>query len=325
MTDDPIDLSQVAADDAAIEQLRETRVAGDDPAMAMLRDLLHDVGGDLPQGAPLGHGSSEVIPLPNDTTPERRLVRNGTLVALVAAGALSVAGVAAASTLAPEGSPLHGLVDAVRAAAGAVIGAVTPPDTPAASSTESPGGAAVAAPTDLPSAASFDRRTTSDPRTTRPGAAAPSASAPGTAVSAATRSAAAARQVTALLDQAEALLDAGRTDAADARLDTAERRLAVVLPPDAGPLRARLTSLRERLAAATAEPRAKPTPRAEDKPAPKSKTAPQNERTDRPPQDAEPAQQSGTKKPTPRAQPSKRDDGGKGRQPSKDASAKPRA
>lgn len=325
MTDDPIDLSQVAADDAAIEQLRAARFAGDDPAMAMLRDLLHDVGGDLPTSAPLGHGSSQVIPLPNDTTPERRLLRNGTLLAMVTAGALSLGGVAAAATLAPEGSPLHAFGQAVRSAAGAVVGAVTPPQTPDGSSTGSSAGAPAVAPTDLPSASAFDRRTTSDPQTSGSGAAPGSASgtAPGTAVSAAARSEAAARSVAALLDSAEALLDAGRVAAADARLDTAELRLAAVLPADAGPLQARLTGLRERVAAATAKARPAPTPRSEVRSSPKPTPAPQNERTPRP--ESESAPQGGRSTQTSDAQPGKRDDGGRSRQPSKDASAKPRA
>ena len=246
--DDTLDFASVAFDDAAVEALRAGAVRGDDDALLLLRDLLDDVTLDLPVAEPItavtvGRGST-VLPLASESTPERRLVRGSTFVAAVTAGVLSLGGVAAASTLAPAGSALHGIGEAVRSAAGAVVGAVTPPEkAPADAPAVTPPSpaAAVVPPVQQPA-------TNAGPA--QPGPAQP---APGRTVSAETRSQAAARQVAGLLDTAERLLDSGRTDAASQRLDLAERKLAEVLPADrADALKARLAALRERAAAAAA-------------------------------------------------------------------------
>lgn len=235
--DDPLDLSAVALDHAAVEALVAGADGADDEVLALLRDLLDDVTVDLPdvvdEPLPVGCGST-VLPLANEQTPERRLVRGGTLVAIVAAGVLSLGGVAAASTVVSEGSPLHGLGEVVRSAAGAVVGAVTPPESAPAPRGAAPAEDAAPAPQAEPAPAAQHV-------------------APGAVVSAAAQSQAAARQVTALLDAAERLLDAGRAKAADARLDNAEAKLAAVLPADgAAALRERLVALRERADVAAA-------------------------------------------------------------------------
>lgn len=305
--DDPIDLVQVGADDAALEGVRAGRVA-DELVLLLLRDLLEDVGQEeVP--VPVGCGST-VLALAGDRTPERRTARNGALVAALAAGLLSVSGVAAASTLAPTGTPLHGLGEAVRSAVSLAVGAVTPPDpvTPA----PEPAPLAPAAP----------------PAPARTGTATAPA---GADVSAAARSAAAARQVTALLDAADALLREGRTDVASVRLDTAERRLADVLPADAGPLAERLAGLRDQVQAASAPAPARK-PAAPKEQAPRD-TAPQADRPEakapkeQPRSDRRPAGKGasarGSARTEPTApQPERDEDRG---QPSSDASTKPRA
>lgn len=239
MSDDrtlDLDLDAVAADEAALEALRTAAV--DDPALVLLRELLLDVERDLP--APVGHGSS-VMALAGGG-PERRLARNGTVVAAFTAGLLTLGGVAAASTLAPVDSPLHGLGQAVRSAAGAVVGAVTPPASPGRS------GAVLSTAKGSPSAAAE-------------GASVPRTPTPGATVSAAVRSRAAARQVDRLLDDASALLTAGRTAVAVTRLDLAERRLTEVLATDRADLPERLADLRAKATAAlTATPARPPMP-----------------------------------------------------------------
>lgn len=241
MSDDPIDLLQVAADEAALEGLRTGRAAND-PVLLLLRDLLDDVE-EEPTPVPVGCGST-VLTLAGDRAPERRTVRNGALVAALTAGLVSFSGVAAAASFAPPGTPLHGLSEAVRSAIGVAVGSVTPPDPVAPASAPAP--APAPAPAEAPPAPTD---------TTRQGTAPAPA---GAAVSAAARSQAAARQVTALLDAAEVLLREGRTGTAAARLDTAEGRLADVLPVDAAPLAQRLADLREKVEAAAAQPAQKP-------------------------------------------------------------------
>lgn len=318
MTDDPVDLLQVAADEAALEGLRTGRAAND-PVLLLLRGLLDDVEEEATP-VPIGCGST-VLTLAGDRTPERRTVRNGALVAALAAGLVSFSGVAAAASFAPPGTPLHGLSEAVRSAIGVAVGSVTPPDPVAPAPAPAPPVQAEAppAPTD----------------TTRQGTAPAPA---GAAVSAAARSQAAARQVTALLDAAEALLREGRTGTAVARLDTAEGRLADVLPVDAAPLAQRLADLREKAEAAAAPPAQKPA-----KPdAPKQQQAPKAKPAAEPDEVEQPAP---AKKERPAAE---RKSGGGGRdsaergpdrtaepvtpkvpdvrgQLSKDASTKPRA
>ena len=135
--DDPLDLAQVAADHDAVECLRTSRLAAgadgrdDDAALLLLRDLLRDVRGELPEALPLpvpaGRGST-VLTLAGGPDPQRRLARHGALVAVFTAGVVSLSGVAAASTMLPPGTPLHSLGAAVRSAAGAVVGAVSPPE-----------------------------------------------------------------------------------------------------------------------------------------------------------------------------------------------------
>lgn len=249
--DEPLDLKAVAADDAALEALRAG--AADDAALGLLRALLLDVERDLP--TPVGHGST-VLALASSEESDRRIARGGTVVAVLAAGLLSLGGVAAASTLAPAGSPLHALGEAVRSAAGAVVGAVTPPASPGRSGVVPP--PATASPSSV--AAAPAKQTTVAPRTSPPGA----------PVSAASRSRAAARQVDQLLDAAAGLLEAGRTTAAVARLDLAERKLTEVLPADRADLPQRLAALREQATAA-----AKPT--RSPKAAPAKAEAPQSE------------------------------------------------
>lgn len=126
--DDPLDLAQVAADHEAIDGVRLRSTRPDDSALALLRDLLLDVDAELPvDPVPLTPGrGSTVLHLSGEQPPDPRLVRNGTVVALLTAGVLAFGGAAAASTaVAPEG-PLAGIGNAVRSAAGAVVSAVKP-------------------------------------------------------------------------------------------------------------------------------------------------------------------------------------------------------
>lgn len=216
MTDDPsLDLTAVTADDLAIDALLQSAMTGartDDPALDLLADLLVDVGDDLPALVPV-HGA-------RPASAPRRLARGATA-AVAAAAVLTMTGAAAAATsLAPVGTPLHGVGEAVRAAAGAVADAVTPGE-PA--------------------------RPTATPASTAP--AAPASPSPqGTFLAARARSAAAAGAVRLLLDQADALLDRQRPRQAQDRLEVAERRLPMVLAVDgADALRARLAALQARV------------------------------------------------------------------------------
>lgn len=231
--DDRVDLGEVAADDAALDRVRAGARLGDDEALLLLRGLVDDVDADVLPPVPVGCGST-VLRIAGESSVERRRARNGALVAAIAAGVLSLSGVAAASTVVPADSPLAGLGQIVRSAAGAVVGAVTPPDS-------IPARPVVTLPSPAASAA-------------RAAVAARPSAAPGAEVSAAARSRAAVRQVTALLDAAQQLLADDRPAVAAARLDTAERRLADVLPAEAEPLAARLAQLRSEVEAATAGP-----------------------------------------------------------------------
>lgn len=310
--DDPIDLLKVGADDAALEGVRSGRDPHD-PVLLLLRDLLEDVN-EQETPVPVGCGST-VLALAGDRPPERRTVRRGVLVAAVTAGVLSLSGVAAATTMAPAGTPLHGLGQTLRAAVGAAVGSVTPPD-PVVPATP-------VAPSAAPSPALV-----------------PAAPA-GAEVSAAARSAAAGRQVAALLDAAEVLLREGRTEVASARLDTAEVRLADVAAVERAALAERLADLREQVAAA-AEPAPKPAgkPDAPRKEQPARETGPKTDppkpaaRTEEPKQEqpraerepagkgAGPRASARTEQPEQPAAP----EVGVGRaQLSKDASTKPRA
>ena len=235
MTDDgPLDLTQVAADEAALEQLRLSTARPDDSALELLRDLLVDVERDLPRSAPVGQGST-VLRLAGESTPDPRVARGGTVVAVLAAGMVVFGGVAAASTAVAPGNPLHGFGEGVRAAAVAVVDAVKPPET---TRDVEPATGAVPAPAADRAAEALASR--------------PSPAASGAATAAAARSDAAARQVGALLDEAERLLAEGRAPAADQRLDLAERRLAEVSAEAAAPLRTRLDDLRRQVDAALA-------------------------------------------------------------------------
>jgi hypothetical protein len=320
--DDPLDLGEVAADADALEGLRAGRRSTDvpgDPALAALHHLLRDVETDLPEGelqAP-GLGSS-VLPLSGDhRAPGRRTLRSGAAAALVAAGLLSLGGVAAASTMAPAGHPLHDLGQAVRSAAGAVVTAVTPPR----------------------SSPSPETQPTSSPT----GTAAPSPA--GAAVAVTSRSAAAARQVAAHLDAAQAHLDGGRATPARQQLDAAERGLAQVLPAHgAAALGERLAALRARLTQLEApggKPTDKPGGKPTDKPGGKPADKPGDKGgkpTAKPGGGQGPAGTTSGRKTAP-AKPSRepsapdkpaggseqRPGQGSAGQPSKDASAKPRA
>ena len=236
---EPLDLSQVAADDEALEQLSSRRAVDVPPdvALVLLRELLDDVDTDAaPARTSTG---TTVLSIAGDDRASRGLARGAAVVGVLAAGLLSLGGVAAASTLVPVDTPLSGLGHAVRSAAGAVVDAVTPPD------------AVRPAPRPEPQRPEAVPVEPPPPAVQRPAA-------PGPDVSAAQRSRAAAPEVTALLDGASSLLDAGRTDAAARRLGTAERRLADVLPADRGPLQERLARLQDRLAAARSAPVAPP-------------------------------------------------------------------
>jgi hypothetical protein len=129
MTEEPpLDLLRVAADDVALDRVRDGAVSpGHDVALGALRDLLVDVESDLPADRVVRGPGSDVLPLSGPAVRGRRLVRRSAAVGVLTAGVLSLGGVAAATTVAPAGSPLHGLGQAVRSAAGAVAGAVTPP------------------------------------------------------------------------------------------------------------------------------------------------------------------------------------------------------
>jgi len=259
--DDPLDLAAVAADDAALEALRARSPrdlgpnAGDDVALLLVQELLRDVGTELVPGARSGAPALRVVDGDPAHDRSRRLVRRGAVVAALAAGVLSLGGAAAAAGLAPEGGPLRGVGDAVRAAAGAVVAAVTPPEaaeeqTPASTRPRLPEPAATTARPPLPEPAA----TTAMTVRSEPG------------VAAAARAASAERAVTSLLDSAARQLAEGRPGPAAAMLDTAERRLSNVPPAPAEALHERLAALRAEVGAATAPAQPDPPSRPESTP-----------------------------------------------------------
>ncbi len=223
--DDVLELSAVAADERALEQLRlPLPVAGDDRALVLLRALLDDVSADLPSAAP--------APLPLRLAPatrSRRLVGRSAAASAAAGLVLGLGGVAAASTLAPVGAPLHGLGSVLRGAAGQDV------DTSAAPAAAAPHRTPTRAARPAPTGVSSDLLTRRRPPST---------------VADAARGGEAAAAVTRLLDQAQAALDAGRTAQAAERLDRAEVRLADVAASDVPALRTRVDRLRTALAAA---------------------------------------------------------------------------
>lgn len=321
MTDDPLDLNRVAADDAAIEQLRLRAVPPDDSALQLLRDLLSDLDGEAaaeqPAPVPVGRGST-VLRLAGESAPDPRVARGGVLVAALTAGMVVLGGVAAASTAVAPGNPLHGMGEAVRSAAGAVVEAVKPPDA---------GRRADPAQGTLPAPAA-DRA--SEAITSRP--AVPVRPAP----AAAARADAAVFAVTALLDRAEAQLDQDRTSGVAQHLDAAERRLAEVPADASAALRSRLAQLRDELAQALQAPRTGPAVpgKAEKQPAqpdPKPEQKPE-QKADAParPKAPAPARQGRTAPAPERLAPVDETGAAEGRtlsprQPSRLASAKPRA
>lgn len=232
--DDPLDVQAVHADDAAVERLRralspEGAVVWDDddddmdPGYALLRAVQLDVSADLPTEIVLPKGVTELV-------PRRRHLSRTTTMAVVAAGVLSIGGVAAASA---PGQPLAGARQAVSAAVARAVDAITP---------DAPVGPAVAPATHSPSAKPTP---------------------PGDAVSDAARSAAAVRQIQDNLDRAEAFLGEGRTQPAQQQLDAAARKLHYVTDAaERGRLERRLTALQARLATM---PTAEPTQRPDDR------------------------------------------------------------
>jgi hypothetical protein len=227
--DEPLDVGQVASDDALIEQLRQSlspdnAVVWDDnddesdPGYALLRAIQLDVSQDLPMPEILPTGVTPLL-------PRRRHLSRTATIATVAAGVLSIGGVAAASA---PGQPLAGVRHAVSDAVATAVDAITP---------DSPVGPAVK-PTDV---------------------AVPSAkpTPPGDAVSDAARSANAVLQIEDNLARAAAMLDKGQLEAARAQLDAVERKLVYVTDAAvrAG-FQTRLDDLRTKLATA---PTAKPT------------------------------------------------------------------
>ena len=244
--DAPLDMAAVSSDDAAIEVLRrslspDAAVVWDDDddeldsAFLLLRSLQRDVSADLPSAtAVLPQGVTRLV-------PRRRLGRTATMVA-VAAGVLSIGGVAAASA---PGQPLAGVRSSVTSAFTSVVDAITP-DAPVGPTAAKPAHARGAEA--KPSAeASPEPGPTSE--------LSPKASPPGQAVSAAARSAAATRQVTELLDKAARLLDRGQNDAARAQLRSAAVRLPLVTDAASHDrLAARLSALRARLASPQPQP-----------------------------------------------------------------------
>lgn len=225
-SDEPFDLDAVAADDAMVERLRtsvsprDAVVWGDDDETAgdgedLSYALLRALQLDV--SAELDDAPS-VLPL---MTRRRAFGRTATVAALTA-GVLSLAGAAAAATSSP-GDPMYGVRSAVASAVHDALDAFTPSDGSAA---EAP---AAATPT-----------VTITPR--------------GTAVSAAARSASAARQIEERIATAERLLDRGRATAAGEVLDQAQRRLPLVLEAaQRAGYQQQIQQLRAR-ALATAEP-----------------------------------------------------------------------
>jgi hypothetical protein len=256
--DEPLDMTLISADDEMVESLRrsvspslspEAAVVWDDdeddsdPAYALLRLLQRDVSEDLPVA-----GSSlppEVTPL----IPRQRRFGRGTTVAAIAVGVISLGGVAAASV---PGAPLAGVRQSIATAVSNVVQAITPSSpvgpataspTPSASPSETP----EAEPTeDAPAAA--DRTATQQAQPGQPLRS-------GHVVSAAARSAAAAKQVKADLDRAERFLDAKDYPAARSSLDAAAHQLPLVLDGSThDALQKRLSQLRARLSGHPASP-----------------------------------------------------------------------
>lgn len=256
--EEPLDLALVNADDALVETLRrslsrslgrslspDAAVVWDDddedldPAFSLLRVLQRDVSTGLPVAAAAVTTAITVLPVGViPLQPRRRgLRRKATVAAAIAAGVLSVGGVAAASA---PGQPLAGMRHSISSAVANVVQAVTPDHrvSPAVTSAHPSHPAA-------PSA----RSSTS------------SATPPGQQVSAAARSDVAAKQVAAELDRAGALLDAGRYQPANGALGTAARRLPLVLDATVhSQLASRLSALQARLAGRPAATRGRATP-----------------------------------------------------------------
>lgn len=221
--DQPLDVAAVTADDRVVEQLRRSLSPdaaviwddeddADDPAFALLRTLQLDVSDDLPLGQVLPR---EVTPL----LPRQRRLGRGATLAAVAAGVLSLGGVAAAAT---PGHPLAGVRAAVTSAVTSVVDAITP-DAPVGPK---------------PAEARKTNRPAAKPATPR-----------GEATAAAVRSASAERQVRQNLAKAADFLAAGKDAAAAEQLDAAERKLHLVTDPSTrAKLAAELAALRSRLA-----------------------------------------------------------------------------
>jgi hypothetical protein len=220
--DEPLDLAAVNADDALVERLRHALSPDaavvwddddeDDPGYALLRAVQRDVSADLPADAVVPAEITRIL-------PRRRHLSRSATVAVVAAGVLSIGGVAAASA---PGQPLAGVRHAVSDAVATAVDAITP---------DAPVGPAVADPTK-----------SAEP-TAKP-------TPPGVAVSYAARSASAILQIEANLDRAETLIGDGRLTAAEAQLDAAARKLGYVIDASQRSLlEARLTLLRAELAA----------------------------------------------------------------------------
>jgi hypothetical protein len=343
-SDGPLDLTQLGADHRAIESLRASLYedpsygfgGGPEPAVRLLHDLLRDVDVDVPPAGPVVR-EAPVLALA-EAPARRRLPRNGALVAVLAAGLVSVGGAAAASTMAPAGTPLHGLGQSLRSGVGAVVTAVSLPEQTA-------------------SAAGAQARPEAGPTVAAGAAPSPATQRPA-AVDA--ESQAAARRVASLLDAAQRLLAQGLPRPASARLDTAAHHLVDVGPPDAAPLSARLEQLRRDVRAASAAPGGErrgdlaPSPPGRQVPpqgpppgstrsqhAPPQKPTPQKptqqKATQKPPQQETPQklapqkpaqqkapQQQDSEKPAQQKAPQKAGPGPAG-QLSKDASTKPRA
>ena len=218
--DDPLDVSAVGADDQLVERLRrslspDAAVIWDDddedvePVVGLLRALQRDVAGEPQEAEP-------VLPAGVTTLPVRRRLGRGAAVAAVAAGVLSIGGVAAASS---SGGPLSDVRHAVSSAVTSVVAAITP-DAPVSPKHEASSHPA-ASPTP----------------TGRTDVASAGPSAPMTA-----------QQLDALLTKAAGFLDHGQYVAAREQLDTVARKLPGVMDPathDA--LAARLAALRSRL------------------------------------------------------------------------------
>jgi hypothetical protein len=221
--DEPIDMAGVSADDRMVEKLRhalspDSAVIWDDeddevdPAIALLRALQRDVSSDLPSDFALP-------PRVGGAVPRRRRLGRGATVAAVAAGVLSIGGVAAAAA---PGQPLAGMRSAVSSAVSHVVHAIT---------LDAPAGPAVAAP-------SHTSRPSTNP------------TAGGQAVSAAARSASAVLQIEANLARAESFLNQGKYSPANAQLAAAARKLDYVVgAADRARLATRLAALKARLAA----------------------------------------------------------------------------